>query len=80
MGNITALRGKCAIVGIGESEYSKHSGMSEVALTFKAAKRAVDDAGLTVKDIDSVITIFGSGATPEDFSANFGIEDLKYTG
>lgn len=46
------LRDKAAIVGIGETEYSKNSGMSNLALLLQAATRAIEDAGLTPKDID----------------------------
>jgi len=46
------LRDKAAIVGIGETEYSRNSGMSDMALLLQASVRAIEDAGLTPKDID----------------------------
>ena len=49
------LRERAAVVGIGETEYSKESGRTELALACAAIKKAVDDAGLTVADIDGLV-------------------------
>lgn len=78
--NPSTLRDRCCIVGIGESEFSKGSGVSINSLNLQASKRAIDDAGLTPKDIDGVMTpaITSSGA--EDFGNNFGIKDIKISG
>ena len=71
------LRDKAAIVGIGETEYSKNSGMSHLALLLQAATRAIEDAGLSPKDIDGVV--IAMGVIPfEDIAVNLGTEDLKY--
>jgi len=71
------LKDKTAIVGIGETEYSKNSGMSHLALLLQAATRAIEDAGLGPKDIDGVIPAMG--VIPfEDVAVNLGTEDLKY--
>ncbi|MBE0415431.1 MAG: transporter [Dehalococcoidia bacterium] len=71
------LRDKAAIVGIGETEYSKNSRMSNLALLLQAATRAIEDAGLTPKDIDVVIPAMH--VIPfEELAVNLGIEDLKY--
>jgi len=75
---VASLKDKAAIVGIGETEYSRNSGMSNVALLLQAAVRAIEDAGLTPKDIDGIIPGI-MGVTAEDFISNFGIEDLRYT-
>jgi acetyl-CoA acetyltransferase len=76
MGEST-LKDKAIIVGIGETEYSKNSGMSQLALLLQAATRAIEDAGLRPKDIDGVIPAMG--LIPfEDIAVNLGTEDLKY--
>ncbi len=73
-----SLRDKAAIVGIGETEYSKNSGMSHLALLLQAATRAIEDAGLRPRDIDGVIPAMG--VIPfEDIAVNLGTEDLRYT-
>ena len=71
------LRDKSAICGIGETEYSKNSGMSQLALLLTAAARAIDDAGLRPSDIDGVV--IAMDVVPfEDLAANLGCQDLKY--
>lgn len=74
---MVSLRDKAAIVGIGETEYSKNSGMSHLALLLQAATRAIEDAGLSPKDIDGVM--IAMGVIPfEDLAVNLGTEDLRY--
>jgi acetyl-CoA acetyltransferase len=53
-----SLKNKVAIVGVGESEIGKVPNMSGLGLNAQAAKRALDDAGLTVADIDGVLTAY----------------------
>jgi acetyl-CoA acetyltransferase len=50
--------GRVAIVGVGESEIGKVPGMTGLGLNAQAAKRALDDAGLKVSDIDGVLTAY----------------------
>jgi acetyl-CoA acetyltransferase len=51
-----ALSRDTAIVGIGQTEFSKHSGRSELQLAGEAVAAAVADAGLTPADIDGAVT------------------------
>ena len=48
------LRDSVAIVGLGRTEFSKNSGVSTLTLALRAISGAVEDAGLSVKDIDGV--------------------------
>ena len=43
---MSSLGGKAAIAGIGQTEFSKESGRSELQLACEAVKAAIDDAGL----------------------------------
>ena len=52
----SALAGKAAIVGIGQTEFSKESGRSEMQLACEAVKAAIDDAGLQPSDVDGMVT------------------------
>jgi acetyl-CoA acetyltransferase/uncharacterized OB-fold protein len=45
-----------AIVGVGQTEYSKNSGRSELQLAAEASLAAIEDAGLDPADIDGMIT------------------------
>lgn len=53
-----SLKNKVAIVGVGESDIGKVPDMSGLGLNAQAAKRALDDAGLSVSDIDGLLTAY----------------------
>jgi acetyl-CoA acetyltransferase len=70
---LESIAGRGAIVGIGETEYTKASGRTAREIGAEAAERAIDDAGLTPEDIDGITW---SGAFPDfdvdAFHAHFG--------
>src|SRR5271155_4162701 len=70
---------KAAIVGIGQTEFSKNSGRSELQLAAESIKAALDDAGLTPSDIDGLITFTLDGSDEVGVSRCLGIPDVKYT-
>jgi acetyl-CoA acetyltransferase len=76
---MSELTGKGAITGIGETDYSKRSGKSVIALQMEASLKAIEDAGLSPKDIDGVLPYATAGGVAEDFITNFGIEDLRFS-
>lgn len=53
-----SLKNTVAIVGVGESEIGRVPHMTGLGLNAQAAKRALDDAGLNVSDIDGVLTAY----------------------
>jgi len=53
MGN---LRGKYAIVGVGETKVGKLPGIGTLTVHVEACKKAIDDAGLKVSEIDGLLT------------------------
>jgi acetyl-CoA acetyltransferase len=76
---MTTLREKTVITGIGETQYTKGSGESDIALAMEASLAAIKDAGLTPDDIDGIIPCATVGSIAEDFITNFGIADLRYS-
>ena len=50
------LPGATAIAGIGQTEFSKESGRSELQLACEAVSAALDDAGLAPSDVDGMVT------------------------
>lgn len=50
------LRGKSAIVGVGQAGIGEAHGFSAMEILAQAATRAVADAGLTMRDIDGLAT------------------------
>ena len=57
------LRDKYAIVGVGETSYTRGSGMTTRALATWAIKNAMDDAGLSSGEIDGMMSYSGNDST-----------------
>ncbi|MBI3090835.1 MAG: thiolase family protein [Candidatus Tectomicrobia bacterium] len=62
------LRDKYCIVGIGETPVGKVDGITNLGFNLLAAKLAIEDAGLTNKDIDGVLTTHPYGDPPFMYS------------
>ena len=67
-----------AIAGIGQTEFSKNSGRSELQLAAESIKAALDDAGLKPADVDGLITFTLDGSDEVGVARCLGIDDLKY--
>ena len=75
-----ALRDAAAIVGVGETEVSRHSGRTESQLAMEAAVKALDDCGLTPADIDGIARFGINGSITEaTLASSLGIPDIHYT-
>lgn len=74
----TTLKNEAAIVGIGETEYSKNSGRSELALASEACATAIRDAGLTPADIDGLTTFTMDTSDEIEVARTVGIKDLTF--
>jgi acetyl-CoA acetyltransferase len=48
-------RDRCAIVGIGATDFSRNSGRSDLTLATQAALAALDDAALAPADVDGIV-------------------------
>ena len=70
------LRGRAAIAGIGQTEFSKESGRSELQLACEAAKAALDDAGLSPRDVDGLVTFTMDSSEEAEVARNLGIPRL----
>jgi acetyl-CoA acetyltransferase len=73
-------RDRCAIVGIGATDYSRDSGRSDLSLATQAALAAIDDAGLSPKDIDGIVRCDMDLVRPNDLVQSLGLDGLSYFG
>src|SRR5262249_21830058 len=70
------LRNRAAIAGIGQTEFSKASGRSELQLACEAIKAALDDAGLHARDVDGLVTFTMDSSDEIEVARNLGIPKL----
>ena len=73
-----SLAGKAAIAGIGQTEFSKASGRSELQLACESVKAALDDAGLSPRDVDGMVTFTMDSSEECEVARNLGIPELRY--
>src|SRR3954464_15946559 len=73
-----SLSGMTAIAGVGQTEFSKESGRSELQLACEAVKAAIDDAGLKPRDIDGMVTFTMDSNDEIEIARNVGIGDLTF--
>jgi acetyl-CoA acetyltransferase len=71
------LKNRTAIVGIGQTEFSKESGRTELQLACEAVKAALDDAGLAPSDVNGLITFTMDSSEEIDIARNLGIPSLS---
>jgi acetyl-CoA acetyltransferase len=77
------IRDKTAIVGIGTTEYVRNIGRSELHTALEAIREALDDAGLTPKDVDAIFKIETPGeesVSELDLARNLGVPNLRAWG
>jgi acetyl-CoA acetyltransferase len=71
-------RDRCAIVGIGATDYSRASGRSDLTLATQAALAAIEDAGLSPADVDGIVRCDMDTVLPNTLADALGIPDLAY--
>ena len=71
---------RTAIVGIGQTEFSKDSGRSELRLGVEAVKAALDDAGLTANEVDGYATYSMDNNPAIEINRSLGGGDLTFFG
>ena len=74
------LRGHTAIVGVGETDYSRNSGRTELMLSLQAIQAALDDAGLKASDVDGLMKWSVDTSLEADVAANLGMTELSFFG
>ncbi|MBL7496399.1 lipid-transfer protein [Frankia sp. CNm7] len=73
-----AASAKAAIVGIGQTEFSKNSGRSELQLAAEAVRAALADAGLSGRDVDGTVTFTQDTNDELALARAVGIEEIRW--
>jgi acetyl-CoA acetyltransferase len=72
------LKDQAAIVGIGQTEFSKNSGRSELQLACEAVRAAIRDAGLEPSDVDGMTTFTLDTSDDIEIARSVGIGELTF--
>jgi acetyl-CoA acetyltransferase len=70
--------GRAAIAGVGQTEFSKHSGRSELRLAVEAVAAALADAGLEPADVDGYCTFSMDNNPAVEINRHLGGGDLTF--
>ena len=75
------IRGKVAIVGVGETAYYKHgrAPQSEFALALQAVLRACEDAGLDPREVDGFASYSNDRNDPSRLASALGLPELRFS-
>jgi acetyl-CoA acetyltransferase len=72
------LKDQAAIVGIGQTEFSKNSGRSDLQLACEAVRNAIADAGLRPSQIDGMTTFTMDLSDDIEIARSVGIGGLTF--
>jgi acetyl-CoA acetyltransferase len=75
----TGLAGKAAIVGVGQTEFSKAAGRSETQLACEAIVAALDDAGLSTDDVDGIVSYTIDPVEETELVRSLGCPEIGYS-
>jgi acetyl-CoA acetyltransferase len=75
---VTAIASQAAIVGIGQTEFSKASGRSELQLALEASMAAIHDAGLRPSDIDGMVSFTQDTNDELLLMRGLGVQEVRW--
>jgi acetyl-CoA acetyltransferase len=74
----TTLKDQAAIAGIGQTEFSKNSGRSELQLACEAVRAALEDCGLNPREVDGLVTFSMDTNDEVEVAQAVGCGDLTF--
>ena len=73
-----SISGRCAIAGLGATEFSKNSGRTEIRLAMEATLQALADAGIDPSEVDG-FSSYSVDKVPEyEIARLLGAKDIKF--
>jgi acetyl-CoA acetyltransferase len=81
MTNQRSIRGKVAVVGVGETAYYKHGQApeAEVTLALRAILAACADAGIDPREVDGFASYSNDRNDPSRLAAALGLPELRFS-
>ena len=79
MSSLATLGGQTAIVGVGQTPFTRGTELTTLGLHLEAAHEAIADAGLMPADIDGVMPNELAGTVAEDFILELGLPNLAFS-
>ncbi len=74
----TSLHNEAAIVGVGQTAYTKNSGVSELQLACEAVRNAIRDAGLQPSDVDGLVTFTMDSSDEVEVARAVGVGTMTF--
>jgi acetyl-CoA acetyltransferase len=75
----TSFAGKAAIVGIGQTEFSRQAGRTELQLACESVTAALGDAGLSPSDVDGLVSYTVDPVEETELVRSVGIAEVAYS-
>jgi acetyl-CoA acetyltransferase len=72
------LKDQTAIAGIGQTRFDKQLPQSELELACQAVKAALDDGGLTPRDVDGLVSYSMEDGREVQLARNLGLGDVTF--
>jgi acetyl-CoA acetyltransferase len=77
---VTGLHaGRAAVIGVGQTEFSKGAGRSETQLGAEAILAAVADAGITIQDLDGLVSYTIDPVEETELVRALGIPEIHWS-
>jgi acetyl-CoA acetyltransferase len=76
----SSLRNRVAVAGVGQTDYSRDSGRSELTLALQAILAALADAGLEPHEVDGLLRWTVDTSAEAEVASNLGLRDLAWFG
>lgn len=78
--NSVAIFNSVAIAGVGETDYSRDSGRSELRLALEASLAALEDAGVEPAEVDGIMKWSVDTSAESTLASNLGARDIAWFG
>lgn len=71
-------RERCAIAGIGSTEFSRHAGRSELRMAAEAVDAALADAGIDPSEVDGIVRSDMENVSSNALADTIGVDNLTF--